>query len=104
MAEPTFTGVGVALLTFFDDGGAVDVAATAAHARRLAEAGVRAVLVAGTTGEAETLDDPEREELIAATRDAFNLSKVDVKPHVAGVEFSGTHKVLARASVISDCV
>lgn len=70
MAEPTFTGVGVALLTFFDEGGAVDVAATAGHARRLAEAGVRAILVAGTTGEAETLDDAEREELVAATRDA----------------------------------
>ncbi len=71
MAEPTFTGIGVALLTFFRDDGAVDLPATVGHARRLADAGVRAVLVAGTTGEAETLDDAEREELIAATRDAL---------------------------------
>lgn len=71
MAEPTFTGVGVALLSFFDGEGALDVPATVAHARRVVEAGVRAVLVAGTTGEAETLEDAEREELIAATRDAL---------------------------------
>ncbi|MGW0228961.1 dihydrodipicolinate synthase family protein [Actinopolymorpha singaporensis] len=68
MAEPTFTGVGVALFTVFGDNGEVDVAGTVAHANRVVEAGVRAVLVAGTTGEAETLTDTEREDLIAAVR------------------------------------
>ncbi|WP_020573587.1 dihydrodipicolinate synthase family protein [Actinopolymorpha alba] len=68
MAEPTFTGVGVALLTLFDEAGAVDVRGTIGHAKRLVDAGVRAVLVAGTTGEAETLTEPEREDLIAAAR------------------------------------
>lgn len=71
MAEPIFSGVGVALLTFFDESGTVDVDATIAHARKLADFGVRAVLVAGTTGEADTLTDPEREELIAAARSAL---------------------------------
>ena len=52
MAEPTFTGIGVALITLFEEDGAVDVTATVRHAGRLVEAGVRAVLVAGTTGEA----------------------------------------------------
>ncbi len=67
---PLWTGVGVALVTLFDDTGAVDNAATAAHAARLVEAGVRGVLVAGTTGEADALTDTERVALIRAVRDA----------------------------------
>lgn len=63
-----FTGVGVALVTLFDDDGEVDAAATAAHAARLVELGVSAVLVAGTTGEAAALSIPERAALLAAVR------------------------------------
>ena len=63
-----FHGVGVALVTLFDDHGDVDEAATAAHAARLVELGVRAVLVAGTTGEAAALSIPERETVLAAVR------------------------------------
>ncbi len=74
VAEPVWRGVGVALLTLFADGGddppRVDVAATAAHAARLAALGVRGVLVAGTTGEADALDDDERVELISAVKQA----------------------------------
>jgi 4-hydroxy-tetrahydrodipicolinate synthase len=71
MADPTFRGVGVALITLFGSDGSVDVPATVAHARRVVDAGIKAVLVAGTTGEAETLDESEREELIAATREGL---------------------------------
>lgn len=63
-----FNGVGVALVTLFDDHGDVDAPATAAHAARLVELGVRAVLVAGTTGEAAALSIPEREAVLAAVR------------------------------------
>src|SRR3546814_13756317 len=60
MASPAlFTGVGVALVTLFDEDGEIDSPATADHATRLVEAGIRAVLVAGTTGEAATLDSDE---------------------------------------------
>src|SRR6266511_3276555 len=45
VTEPLWRGVAVALVTLFDEGGAVDVPATAAHAARLVELGVRAVLV-----------------------------------------------------------
>ena len=65
-----FSGVGVALVTFFDGAGGVDERATAAHAADLANRGMRAVLVAGTTGEAGTLTDDERVGLIAAVRAA----------------------------------
>lgn len=67
-----FSGVGVALATLFDDDGEVDVAATAAHAARLVELGVAAVLVAGTTGEAATLSNDERDRLLAAVLDAVD--------------------------------
>jgi phospho-2-dehydro-3-deoxyheptonate aldolase len=55
-----FQGVGVALVTLFDRHGNLDAAATAAHAAHLVDEGIRAVLVAGTTGEAASLDAAER--------------------------------------------
>ncbi len=66
MTEPTFEGVGVALLTLFDDRGDVDTGATAKHAVRLVDLGVSAVVVAGSTGEASALDADERVALLEA--------------------------------------
>ena len=66
-----FTGVGVALVTIFKPDGAVDPAATAALAADLVRRGMRAVLVAGTTGEAGTLTQDERTVLISAVRAAI---------------------------------
>ncbi|MET7424916.1 dihydrodipicolinate synthase family protein [Dactylosporangium sp. NPDC005555] len=63
-------GVAVALVTLFAEDGSVDVAATAEHAERLVASGVRAVLVAGSTGEADALSDGERVALVAAVRRA----------------------------------
>lgn len=68
--EPLFTGVGVALATLFDDDGEVDTAATAEHAAQLVELGMRAVLVAGSTGEASALSAEERAGLLVAVREA----------------------------------
>ena len=69
---PVFSGVGVALVTLFDAEGEIDAPATADHATRLVEAGVAAVLVAGSTGEAATLDLEERSDLLLAVRSAVN--------------------------------
>lgn len=65
-----FPGIAVALLTFFDDGGELDAAATADHAARLADAGITAIVVSGTTGEAAALDRGERLVLLRAVRAA----------------------------------
>ncbi|MET0577646.1 MAG: dihydrodipicolinate synthase family protein [Ilumatobacteraceae bacterium] len=65
-----FTGVGVALVTLFDDAGDVDLDATAAHAADLAGRGVRAIVLAGSTGEAAALDGAERVALTTVVRDA----------------------------------
>lgn len=79
-AGRVFSGVGVALVTLFTEDGAVDVAATAQHAVRVTEAGVAAVLVAGSTGEAPTLDAAERTALITAVKAAVG----DATPVIAG--------------------
>ena len=70
MTQPPFTGVGVALVTLFEESGAVDDRATADLAVQLVELGVRAVVVAGSTGEASALDAAERRSLVAAVRSA----------------------------------
>src|SRR4051812_40429633 len=64
--QPVFTGVGVALATFFDTHGHVDYGCTADHAARLVDRGVRAVVVAGATGEASHLSMKERLHLLDA--------------------------------------
>jgi 4-hydroxy-tetrahydrodipicolinate synthase len=68
---PLFTGVGVALVTLFTEEGDLQAKATADLAVQLAELGVRAVLVAGTTGEASALTPEERDELVGAVRAAL---------------------------------
>jgi 4-hydroxy-tetrahydrodipicolinate synthase len=70
MAEPLFTGVGVALATLFDDDGEVDAKATADFAATLVDLGIRAVVVAGSTGEASALTAEERLALLTETRRA----------------------------------
>jgi 4-hydroxy-tetrahydrodipicolinate synthase len=87
-----FSGVGVALVTIFDEAGAVDPAATATLAADLAGRGMRAVLVAGTTGEAGTLTTDERVALIGAVRNAV---PADV-PVIAG---TGTKTTDASAAL-----
>lgn len=63
-----FKGVGVALVTLFHEDGSLDAPATAELAGNLVDAGVAAVVVAGTTGEAASLDGDERSELLNAVR------------------------------------
>jgi len=70
MPDALFTGVGVALVTLFDDHGGLDEKATADFAARLVDLGVRGVVVAGSTGEAATLDPDERVRLLFAVRAA----------------------------------
>jgi dihydrodipicolinate synthase/N-acetylneuraminate lyase len=78
MAAP-FTGIGVALVTLFDDTRALDEKGTADLAARLVDDGVSAVVVSGSTGEADTLDDDERRRLLDTVR-----SRVDGVPVLVG--------------------
>ena len=64
-----FSGIGVALVTLFTDELAVDYSKTAVFARELVDRGMRAVLVCGTTGQAEALTTEERVTLVSAVVD-----------------------------------
>jgi 4-hydroxy-tetrahydrodipicolinate synthase len=96
MAE-LFHGAGVALLTLFHDDGAIDPAATGEFARELADRGMRAVLVAGTTGEAATLTSAERSELIKAVRRA-------VPPDVPVLAGTGAPSARQAAALTAEAV
>src|SRR5262245_41942750 len=65
-----FTGVGVPIVTLFSRNGDLDADATGDLAARLVAAGVRGVVVAGTTGEPATLTPDERSALLVGVRDA----------------------------------
>ena len=99
MAEPVFEGVGVALVTLFDRSGDLDSAASAAHAARLVDLGVRAVVVAGSTGEAAALSPDERVELIRAVRNAVPEGRV---PVVAGTGAPSTRQAVALTASARD--
>ena len=78
--KPVFTGVAVALVTFFDEHGHVDLESTAKHAAHLSGRGVRAIVVAGSTGEAAHLSMKERLQLL----DAVKAAVPDWMPVVLG--------------------
>lgn len=92
-----FRGVGVALVTIFDNDGAIDPGATSKLAFDLVRRGVRAVLVAGTTGEAATLSEAERGVLIEAVRGVL-AAKV---PVIAG---TGARSRRQAAALTADAV
>lgn len=93
--DPVFTGVGVALVTLFDGRGELDADATAGLAAELVELGVDAIVLAGTTGEADALDDDERLRLFEAVRAAVGDTVV-----VGGTGAASSHqaaRLTARA-------
>lgn len=90
--DPLFGGIGVALVTLFDDEGELLVEATAEHGAHLVELGVTGVLVTGTTGEASALDDDERAHLIHELRSTLPPS-IPI--------FAGTGQPSARAAVLT---
>jgi 4-hydroxy-tetrahydrodipicolinate synthase len=69
MAMTEIRGLLTAMATPFDEGGAVDEAATRRLARFLIENGSHGVVVAGSTGEAATLSDEEHIGVLRAVVD-----------------------------------
>ncbi len=92
-------GVGVALLTIFDEEGKLQLSATSELASFLIDAGVRSVLVGGTIGEYYALTDSEKVDLFGAVRSVVP-SNVPLILHVGGVPLSRALN-LARAAIES---
>ena len=66
---PELKGLLTAMVSPFDAGGAVDLAAGRRLARYLVDNGSHGVVVAGTTGESPTLTDDEKLDLLGAVLD-----------------------------------
>ena len=73
-----------AMVTPFDDNGALDLDATAALARWLADHGNDGLVVAGTTGEAPALSESEKLDLWRAASEAVTI------PVIAGTGTNNT--------------
>lgn len=97
-SHPVFTGVGVAIVTLFTQDGDLDAQATADLASRLAEDGVRAVVVAGTTGEAAALSPSERVMLLEAVRAAVPAAV----PVIAGTGAPSARQAVALTIAARD--
>jgi len=89
-----FGGVATAMVTPFDDTGALDLDGAATLARWLADNGSDALIVAGSTGEATALSDDEKIDLWRCVAEAVTV------PVVAGAGTADTrHSIeLTRAA------
>ncbi|VEB42487.1 Dihydrodipicolinate synthase [Chromobacterium violaceum] len=81
-----------AMVTPFDGDGRLNLDAARALARHLADNGSDALVLAATTGEAPTLDDAERFDLIRAVSDAVTI------PVLAGTGSNDTRHALAMTA------
>jgi len=84
----TWGSVLTAMVTPFDDDGALDLDAAAALARWLADHGNDGLVVAGTTGEAPTLTEAEKLDLWRAVSEAVTI------PMVAGTGTNNTRETV----------
>jgi 4-hydroxy-tetrahydrodipicolinate synthase len=84
LTDPRFGHVLTAMVTPFDEGGALDLDAARTLAQHLVANGSDGLVVAGTTGEAPVLTDPERLDLIAAVAEAVTV------PVIAGTTTNDT--------------
>ncbi len=88
-----FFGVGTALVTPFETNGALDTDAFRRLVARNLEGGVDALVVCGTTGEASTLTDEEKDALVRITVESAGGSV----PVIVGVGSNCTSHAESRA-------
>ncbi|MBK5257228.1 MAG: 4-hydroxy-tetrahydrodipicolinate synthase [Vicinamibacteria bacterium] len=85
-----FSGLSVALATPFDASGDIDMKAFRALVRHVASGGADVLVVLGSTGEAATIVEDERDPLIAACLEEAGGKKV-----VAGTGHNSTRQTMA---------
>ncbi|MSR74245.1 MAG: 4-hydroxy-tetrahydrodipicolinate synthase [Planctomycetes bacterium] len=91
--KPAFSGLGVALATPFSASGALDLPALRALVRHVVGGGVDFVVPLGTTGEAATIDERERDAVITAVLEEAGSARVCVG---AGSNSTKTAAALVR--------
>ena len=93
MTVPGFTGLHVALATPFGDDGALDLPGFRRLVRHVIAGGAEALVPLGSTGEAATLDDEERDAVIRAC-----LEESDGRPVIVGAGSNSTAQAAALAA------
>ncbi len=94
---PRFGRVITAMVTPFDERGALDLAAAAALARWLAAHGSDGLVLAGSTGEGSVLTDDEKVDLWRAVAEAVTV------PVVAGTGSNDTEHSIAMTKRATEC-
>ena len=89
MQTPRFGAVLTAMVTPFDESGALDADAAAALARYLVDHGSDGLVVAGSTGEGSSLSDEEKCTLLSTVAEAVSV------PVLLGSSSSDTAKSVA---------
>src|SRR6266511_1255596 len=97
MGSARFGKVLSAMVTPFDDDGALDVAGAVELARWLVAHGHDGLVLAGTTGEAPTLSDDEKVELWRAVRGAVDVALL------AGTGSNDTRHTIALSERAAGC-
>lgn len=94
-----FRGTGTALITPFDDQLNVDYQALKRLVRFQIDSGINSLVILGTTGEAATIDDEEREKILKTVIEE-NAGKVRV---IVGTGSNDTRKVVKLNKIAEDC-
>ncbi len=98
MKNPIFKGIGTALITPMTPDGAIDYAAMERLVQRQLDAGIDALIVCATTGEAPTLKDDEHIEII---RFVANMAKGKT-PIIAGTGSNYTDHAVEMSIMARD--
>lgn len=94
MTAPLKPGVYVPTVAFFTADDEVDTATTAAHATRLAKAGVTGLVTHGSNGEAVHLSHAERRLVTQTTRDALAAAGHGDMPVIVGCGAQSTRETI----------
>lgn len=89
MSNATFEGLSVALATPFDRFGEIDVPAFRAIVRHVVDGGVEVLVALGTSGEAPTIEDRERDVVVETC-----LAEARGRPVVVGCGTNATAKTI----------
>ncbi|KAF4507487.1 hypothetical protein G6O67_003979 [Ophiocordyceps sinensis] len=92
--SPLEPGVYAPTVAFFTPRDTIDVEATAAHATRLARAGITGLVTHGSNGEAVHLDGQERQAVTRATRSALDAAGRPHVPVIVGCGAQSTREAL----------
>ena len=98
MKKPLFTGVCTALVTPFTEG-KINYATLELLLQRQLDAGIEAVVLAGTTGEAPTLSDEEKLGLFRFAKE-FTKDRCKI---IAGTGSNNTAHALRLSQQAQDC-